>query len=171
MPGSCACSRLVFSISARSCTSNYSLGKRLARSERSRRGCSAQHLNCRPAKAICTLHAVRMLHTTSKHSLLQVKVWLGKGFKHYYVLSRFLTSRMLTVTKIKPTKVGVGCHAVLAPGIVCMVTWPALLAVLQSTLLASAFCPAPQVCLYMGLTSTSAAAGCKNSTGTEKVSS
>ncbi len=36
---------------------------------------------------------------------LQVKVWLGEGMTHYYVLSRFLISRMLTVTKIPYMKV------------------------------------------------------------------
>lgn len=30
----------------------------------------------------------------------QVKVWLGDNCDHYYVLSRFLLSRMLTVTKV-----------------------------------------------------------------------
>ncbi|XLR03946.1 hypothetical protein S83_070144, partial [Arachis hypogaea] len=30
-----------------------------------------------------------------------VKVWLGDNADHYYVLSRFLLSRTLTVTKIK----------------------------------------------------------------------
>jgi hypothetical protein len=30
----------------------------------------------------------------------QVKVWLGENQSHHYVLSRFLISRMLTVTKI-----------------------------------------------------------------------
>ena len=39
----------------------------------------------------------------------QVKVWLGENLSHYYVLSRFLISRMLTVTKIKHTKVGQAC--------------------------------------------------------------
>lgn len=46
----------------------------------------------------------RQQRAASKYDFVKVKVWLGKGFKHYYVLSRFLTSRMLTVTKIKPTK-------------------------------------------------------------------
>lgn len=32
--------------------------------------------------------------------VLQVKVWLGDNADHYYVLSRFLLSRMLTVTKV-----------------------------------------------------------------------
>ena len=30
----------------------------------------------------------------------QVKVWLGDNADHYYVLSRFLLCRMLTVTKV-----------------------------------------------------------------------
>ena len=35
----------------------------------------------------------------------KVKVWLGENQDHYYVLSRFLTSRMLTVTMIPYLKV------------------------------------------------------------------
>lgn len=35
---------------------------------------------------------------------MQVKVWLGPQQDHYYVLSRFLISRMLTVTKLPPLK-------------------------------------------------------------------
>lgn len=31
---------------------------------------------------------------------LQVKVWLGSNADHYYILSRFLISRMLLVTKV-----------------------------------------------------------------------
>ncbi len=34
----------------------------------------------------------------------QVKVWLGDDRAHYYVLSRFLVSRSLTVTKIPHMK-------------------------------------------------------------------
>ena len=33
-----------------------------------------------------------------------MKVWLGPRRDHYYVLSRFLVSRMLTVTKLPPLK-------------------------------------------------------------------
>lgn len=36
----------------------------------------------------------------------QVKVWVGENLVHYYILSRFLISRMLTVTKIPQMKVG-----------------------------------------------------------------
>ena len=36
--------------------------------------------------------------------LRQVRVWLGTDQDHYYVLSRFLVSRMLTVTKLPPLK-------------------------------------------------------------------
>lgn len=36
---------------------------------------------------------------------MQVKVWLGDNQDHYYVLSRFLISRMLTVTKVPMNKV------------------------------------------------------------------
>lgn len=41
-------------------------------------------------------------------SYLQVKVWLqgvGQEDAHYYVMSRYLTCRMLTVTKIAHQKV------------------------------------------------------------------
>jgi hypothetical protein len=40
-------------------------------------------------------------------TVLQVKVWLGDGesMDHYYVLSRFLISRMLTLAKIPYIKV------------------------------------------------------------------
>nr|QIA97564.1 phosphoglycerate kinase 1 [Celmisia lyallii] len=37
---------------------------------------------------------------SSKYDFVKVKVWLGDHADHYYVLSRFLLSRMLTVTKI-----------------------------------------------------------------------
>ena len=37
-------------------------------------------------------------------TLAQVKVWLGEERAHYYVLSRFLISRSLTVTKIPHLK-------------------------------------------------------------------
>ncbi|TVU48694.1 hypothetical protein EJB05_08339 [Eragrostis curvula] len=39
-------------------------------------------------------------NATSKYDFVKVKVWLGENADHYYVLSRFLLSRMLTVTKI-----------------------------------------------------------------------
>ncbi|KAG6552523.1 hypothetical protein Mapa_005943 [Marchantia paleacea] len=39
-------------------------------------------------------------HTSSKYDFVKVRVWLGDNSDHYYVLSRFLVSRMLTVTKI-----------------------------------------------------------------------
>ncbi|CAM6098838.1 unnamed protein product [Calypogeia fissa] len=38
--------------------------------------------------------------TSSKYDFVKVRVWLGDNSDHYYVLSRFLVSRMLTVTKI-----------------------------------------------------------------------
>ncbi|XP_065871498.1 uncharacterized protein [Euphorbia lathyris] len=39
-------------------------------------------------------------NASSKYDYVKVKVWLGDHADHYYVLSRFLLSRMLTVTKI-----------------------------------------------------------------------
>lgn len=38
--------------------------------------------------------------TASKYDFVKVKVWLGTNADHYYILSRFLISRMLLVTKI-----------------------------------------------------------------------
>ncbi|KAG5249160.1 hypothetical protein OIU76_004177 [Salix suchowensis] len=39
-------------------------------------------------------------NASSKYDFVKVKVWLGENADHCYVLSRFLLSRMLTVTKI-----------------------------------------------------------------------
>uniref|UniRef100_A0A0E0LKC0 2-phosphoglycerate kinase n=1 Tax=Oryza punctata TaxID=4537 RepID=A0A0E0LKC0_ORYPU len=39
-------------------------------------------------------------NASSKYDFVKVKVWLGENADHYYVLSRFLLCRMLTVTKI-----------------------------------------------------------------------
>uniref|UniRef100_A0A0D9XAK6 2-phosphoglycerate kinase n=1 Tax=Leersia perrieri TaxID=77586 RepID=A0A0D9XAK6_9ORYZ len=39
-------------------------------------------------------------NASSKYDFVKVKVWLGDNADHYYVLSRFLLCRMLTVTKI-----------------------------------------------------------------------
>ncbi|KAL6847707.1 hypothetical protein ACP4OV_022495 [Aristida adscensionis] len=39
-------------------------------------------------------------NASSKYDFVKVKVWLGDDAHHHYVLSRFLLSRMLTVTKI-----------------------------------------------------------------------
>ncbi|KAM7494632.1 hypothetical protein LguiB_029241 [Lonicera macranthoides] len=49
-----------------------------------------------------TLPALRFTtrNTSSKYDFVKVKVWLGDNADHYYVLSRFLLSRTLTVTKI-----------------------------------------------------------------------
>ncbi|EIE20940.1 hypothetical protein COCSUDRAFT_54287 [Coccomyxa subellipsoidea C-169] len=43
-------------------------------------------------------------HSASKYDFVKVKVWVGENLAHYYVLSRFLISRMLTVTKIPQMK-------------------------------------------------------------------
>ncbi|KAK9831529.1 hypothetical protein WJX81_006265 [Elliptochloris bilobata] len=43
-------------------------------------------------------------HSASKYDFVKVKVWLGDNQDHYYVLSRFLISRMLTVTKVPMNK-------------------------------------------------------------------
>uniref|UniRef100_A0A6N2KS45 2-phosphoglycerate kinase n=2 Tax=Salix viminalis TaxID=40686 RepID=A0A6N2KS45_SALVM len=39
-------------------------------------------------------------NASSKYDFVKVRVWLGDNADHYYVLSRFLLSRMLTVTKL-----------------------------------------------------------------------
>ncbi|GJP47163.1 hypothetical protein CLOM_g6390 [Closterium sp. NIES-68] len=39
-------------------------------------------------------------HTSSKYDFVKVRVWLGENDDHYYVLSRFLIARMLTVTRM-----------------------------------------------------------------------
>jgi hypothetical protein len=39
-------------------------------------------------------------NATSKYNFVKVMVWFGENADHYYVLSRFLVSRMLTVTKV-----------------------------------------------------------------------
>ncbi|KXZ45168.1 hypothetical protein GPECTOR_57g458 [Gonium pectorale] len=41
---------------------------------------------------------------SSKYDVHKVKVWLGDQLDHYYILSRFLISRSLTITKIPSTK-------------------------------------------------------------------
>ncbi|BDA48634.1 probable 2-phosphoglycerate kinase at N-terminal half [Coccomyxa sp. Obi] len=43
-------------------------------------------------------------YSASKYDFVKVKVWVGENLAHYYVLSRFLISRMLTVTKIPQMK-------------------------------------------------------------------
>ncbi|KAJ1297127.1 hypothetical protein BS78_01G354200 [Paspalum vaginatum] len=47
-----------------------------------------------------TAQALPSRNASSKYDFVKVKVWLGENADHYYVLSRFLLSRMLTVTKI-----------------------------------------------------------------------
>jgi hypothetical protein len=37
---------------------------------------------------------------TSKYDFVKVMVWFRENVDHYYVLSRFLVSRMLTITKV-----------------------------------------------------------------------
>ena len=41
----------------------------------------------------------------SKYDYVKIRVWLGEGQEHYYILSRFLISRTLTVTKVPQDKV------------------------------------------------------------------
>ena len=40
----------------------------------------------------------------SKYDFVKVRVWLGENWKHYYVLSRFLLSRMLTAARVPQRK-------------------------------------------------------------------
>ncbi|CAN6201181.1 unnamed protein product [Urochloa humidicola] len=52
------------------------------------------------ASSASQAQALPSRNATSKYDFVKVKVWLGENADHYYVLSRFLLSRMLTVTKI-----------------------------------------------------------------------
>ncbi|XP_039838897.1 uncharacterized protein LOC120699096 isoform X5 [Panicum virgatum] len=52
------------------------------------------------AAASSATQALPSRNVSSKYDFVKVKVWLGENADHYYVLSRFLLSRMLTVTKI-----------------------------------------------------------------------
>ncbi|KAF8780317.1 hypothetical protein HU200_001416 [Digitaria exilis] len=51
------------------------------------------------AAASYAKQALPSRNASSKYDFVKVKVWLGENADHYYVLSRFLLSRMLTVTK------------------------------------------------------------------------
>jgi hypothetical protein len=53
---------------------------------------------------------------------VQVKVWLGDTMDHHYVLSRYLISRMLTVTRIPYVKVSsyCSCRACFMPATIVM---------------------------------------------------
>ncbi|KAF8740625.1 hypothetical protein HU200_013786 [Digitaria exilis] len=53
------------------------------------------------AAASSATQALPSRNASSKYDFVKVKVWLGENADHYYVLSRFLLSRMLTVTKVK----------------------------------------------------------------------
>ncbi|AQL10248.1 P-loop containing nucleoside triphosphate hydrolase superfamily protein [Zea mays] len=52
------------------------------------------------AAASSATQTIPSRNASSKYDFVKVKVWLGENADHYYVLSRFLLSRMLTVTKI-----------------------------------------------------------------------
>ena len=43
--------------------------------------------------------------SSSKYDFVKIKVRLGTHLEHYYILSRFLLSRMLTVITLPPHKV------------------------------------------------------------------
>ena len=53
------------------------------------------------ATASTATQALPSRNASSKYDFVKVKVWLGENADHYYVLSRFLLSRMLTVTKVQ----------------------------------------------------------------------
>ncbi|KAG2628418.1 hypothetical protein PVAP13_3KG385581 [Panicum virgatum] len=56
--------------------------------------------NCADATASSATQALPSYKASSMYDFVKVKVWLGQNADHYYVLSRFLLSRMLSVTKI-----------------------------------------------------------------------
>ena len=62
---------------------------------------------------LLTLAAERLQESkkapTSKYDYVKIKVWLGENQEHYYILSRFLISRMLTVTRVPQDKVSSRC--------------------------------------------------------------
>jgi hypothetical protein len=43
--------------------------------------------------------------SSSKYDYVKIRVWLGPNREHHYVLSRYLISRMLTVTRVPQEKV------------------------------------------------------------------
>ena len=49
-------------------------------------------------------HKKALSKASSKYDYIKIKVWLGKDLDHYYILSRFLISRLLTVTKVPQDK-------------------------------------------------------------------
>lgn len=49
-----------------------------------------------------------------RYDYVKVKVRLGEQLEHYYILSRFLVSRMLTVTRIPQYKVSMICAGIAA---------------------------------------------------------
>lgn len=49
------------------------------------------------------VHETRKV-STSKYDFVKIRVWLGTQPQHYYVLSRYLISRTLTVTKVPQDK-------------------------------------------------------------------
>lgn len=74
------------------------------------RGLACRIVRCRDGmlRAVSRLRQCCSALHSSLAPILQVKVWLGETQAHYYILSRFLISRMLTVTKIPYMKVGAG---------------------------------------------------------------
>lgn len=53
-----------------------------------------------------TLSVVSLCVPYVRYDYVKVRCWLGDKLEHYYILSRFLLSRMLTVTRIPQYKVG-----------------------------------------------------------------
>lgn len=56
-------------------------------------------------------HAISASAYRQKYDYVKIKVWLGENLDHYYILSRFLISRTLTVTKVPQDKVRLGTAA------------------------------------------------------------
>lgn len=51
---------------------------------------------------------------SSRYDYVKIKVWLGENHQHYYILSRFLISRMLSVTRVPQHKVGLSPKTLLS---------------------------------------------------------
>ncbi|GFQ04706.1 2-phosphoglycerate kinase [Phtheirospermum japonicum] len=63
-------------------------------------GAAGEYFDHRNKIALSAALSFSTRNASSKYDFVKVKVWLGDNADHYYVLSRFLLSRMLTVTKI-----------------------------------------------------------------------
>ncbi|TXG70643.1 hypothetical protein EZV62_005578 [Acer yangbiense] len=74
--------------------------KRVAASPKSDGGSGGDDVDDKEDFSFSNIRFNCFRNPSSKYDFVKVKVWLGDHADHYYVFSRFLLSRMLTVTKI-----------------------------------------------------------------------